>query len=171
LTVEEYLEFEKTSETRHEYVDGQLFELAGEKRRHNKLLGRLLNLLSKATDEKSGEMVFNTRIQTAEKRFRYPNITVSLIPGDDEYILANPCFIAEISSHNNQESLLERLYEYTKLSSLQTYTFIVESHRLITVYKREGEKWIVEALDENGEFDVPCLDTKVTLEQLYQGIL
>jgi hypothetical protein len=30
---------------------------------------------------------------------------------------------------------------------------------------------VVETLDEAGEFDVPCLDARLSLEQLYAGIL
>lgn len=42
LSVEEYLELEKESDIRHEYVDGELLAMAGEKRRHNRLVRRLV---------------------------------------------------------------------------------------------------------------------------------
>jgi len=38
-TVEEYLEFEKTSPVRYEYVDGQIFAMAGGSKNHNRLAG------------------------------------------------------------------------------------------------------------------------------------
>ena len=35
LTPEEYLEFERKSETKHEYSDGEIFAMSGAKRNHN----------------------------------------------------------------------------------------------------------------------------------------
>jgi Uma2 family endonuclease len=34
-TPEEYLELERKSENRHEYIDGEIFEMAGDGKRHN----------------------------------------------------------------------------------------------------------------------------------------
>lgn len=35
MTPEEYLEFEKTSELKHEYFDGKLFAMVGARKNHN----------------------------------------------------------------------------------------------------------------------------------------
>ncbi|MCW5959959.1 MAG: Uma2 family endonuclease [Pyrinomonadaceae bacterium] len=35
LTAEEYLEFERNSEERHEFYDGEVFAMSGAKRHHN----------------------------------------------------------------------------------------------------------------------------------------
>ena len=37
LTTAEYLEFERKSEERHEYFDGEIFAMSGAKRNHNKI--------------------------------------------------------------------------------------------------------------------------------------
>jgi Uma2 family endonuclease len=173
LSVEEYLEFEKTSEIRHEYVDGELLAMAGEKRRHNRLGLRLVRLLTDATESRDCELVFETvKLRTRTTRYRYPDVVVSCAPGDDDYFIDNPCFIAEVlSSSTEQTDITKKLEEYTRLPTVERYITVSQNSRFVVVYKREGEKWLVEALDETGEFDVPCLDTKVTLEQLYQGIL
>ena len=46
MTVNEYLELEKHSEVRHEYVDGELLAMAGEKKRHNRIAGKIFRLLA-----------------------------------------------------------------------------------------------------------------------------
>lgn len=38
---EEYLELEKTSEIRHEYVDGYIYSMTGGTRQHNKISGNI----------------------------------------------------------------------------------------------------------------------------------
>jgi Uma2 family endonuclease len=173
LTVEEYLELEKTSEVRHEYVDGELLAMAGEKRRHNNLVGRLYRLLIDIASNQKCEVVFETvKLRTRTTRYRYPDLVVSCAPGDDDYFIDNPCFIAEVlSSSTEQTDITKKLEEYTRLPTVERYITVSQNSRFVVVYKREGEKWLVEALDETGEFDVPCLETKVTLERLYQGIL
>jgi Uma2 family endonuclease len=45
LTFEDYLVFEETSEVKHEFVDGQLFMMAGTTERHNRIAGRFYALL------------------------------------------------------------------------------------------------------------------------------
>jgi Uma2 family endonuclease len=125
LLVEEYLELEKSSEVRHEYVDGHLFEITCEKRVHNAIVGNLLLILSPITDKKGGELVFESvKLQTRATRFRYPNIAISLSPSEDDYSLDNPCFIAEVTSHNSQGSLMSkasRIHELTEFTKLHSY--------------------------------------------------
>jgi hypothetical protein len=45
LSVEDYLEGEKTSEVRHEYVNGQTYAMVGASKRHNRLTKRLARLV------------------------------------------------------------------------------------------------------------------------------
>jgi Uma2 family endonuclease len=173
LSVEEYLELEKTSEIRHEYVDGEVLAMAGEKRRHNNLVGRLYRLLIDTGNEKGCEIVFETvKLRTRTTRYRYPDLVVSCVPGDDDYFIDNPCFIAEVLSTSTEGTdITKKLEEYTRLPTVERYIIVSQNSRFVVVYKREGDRWLVEALDETGEFDIPCLEAKVTLEQLYQGIL
>jgi Uma2 family endonuclease len=171
MSVEEYLEFEKTSDIRHEYVDGELLAMAGEKRCHNNLIGRLVRLLLDIADEKDCELVFET-VKLRTRTIGYPDLVISCNPGDDDYFIDNPCFIREVlSSGTEQTDITKKLEEYTRLPTVERYIMVSQLSRFVIVYKREGEKWLVEILDETGEFDVPCLDARVSLEQLYAGIL
>lgn len=43
MTVAEYLEMERTSEVRHEYLDGEIYAMSGASKRHNRI-GNNLNL-------------------------------------------------------------------------------------------------------------------------------
>ena len=61
----------------------------------------------------------------------------------------------------------KKLDEYTRLPSLQRYALVASESRFVVVYRREGTRWMVESLEDAGEFDVPCLETTVTLEQIY----
>jgi Uma2 family endonuclease len=56
LSLEQYLQKERFSETRHEYTDGQLIEMPNETRRHNYLILRLILLLDDLVNAKGFEM-------------------------------------------------------------------------------------------------------------------
>ncbi|PSB00801.1 Uma2 family endonuclease [Merismopedia glauca] len=43
LTIEEYLALEQESEIRHEYVDGEIFAMAGASEAHNLIVGNILD--------------------------------------------------------------------------------------------------------------------------------
>ncbi len=172
ISVQDYLQREQLAEVRHEFVDGVMIAMAGEKRVHNKLARRFVLLLEALADSKKCEVVIETvKVRTRETRYRYPDFAVSCHPGDDPRFLENPCLIVEILSDSTEHTDFgKKLDEYTRLPSLQRYVLVASDSRFVVVYRRENERWTVESLESEGEFDVPCLDTTVTLEQIYAGL-
>ncbi len=171
LTLEEYLALEKASETRHEFVDGVMVAMAGEKRHHNRLATRIFRLLIEKAEALGCEIVVESvKVRTRTNRIRYPDVVVSCAPGDDEYFIENPCFIAEVLSQSTEHTdLFVKLDEYKQLPSLERYAIISQDSRGVVFYKRVNNHWEVETLSE-GEFDIPCLQATLTLEQIYSGI-
>ena len=79
---------------RHEYVDGAMLEMAGEKRVHNRLTRRFVLLLEPLADRLSCEVIVGTvKVRTHDTRCRYADFAVSCSPGDDPLHLENPCLI------------------------------------------------------------------------------
>jgi Uma2 family endonuclease len=172
ISVEAYLERERHAEVRHEYVDGALLAMAGEKRTHNRLARRFALLLESHADAKGCEVVLETvKVRTRGTRYRYPDFAVSCAPGDDPLFLDNPCLIVEVLSDSTETTDFgKKLDEYTHLPSLQRYVLVASDSRLVVVYRREGTRWVVESLEDAGEFDVPCLEVTLTLDQIYAGL-
>jgi Uma2 family endonuclease len=173
VSVEEYLALEQQSKTRHEYVDGRMLAMAGEKRRHNILGQNFILLIGRITRQKGCEMAIeNIKIRSTATRFRYPDIVVSCQPGDDAYWLANPCFIAEILSGSTARSdTVVKLEEYKNIPSLDRYAIVEQSQPLVLLYKRIAGHWEVETLNLGDEFDIPCLGVSVSLSDLYEGVV
>jgi hypothetical protein len=53
---------------------------------------------------------------------------------------------------------------------LQRYVLVSSDEKFVLVFGRVGEDWIAKSLEQEGEFDVPCLDLKLSLAQIYEGI-
>ncbi len=172
ISLAEYLELEKKSDVRHEFVDGEMLAMAGEKRRHNRIAGRIYALLLEVATARDCEIAFESvKILTRNSRTRYPDVVVSCAPGNDEYFLENPCFIAEVlSSTTEKTDLTLKLDEYKNLPSLERYALVSQDRRFVVLYKRVLDHWEVETLENQGEIDIPCLGTNLTLEQIYAGI-
>jgi Uma2 family endonuclease len=172
LTVEEYLALEKTSAIRHEFVDGVMVAMADETRRHKRIVLNLIRALERQALERDCELVFDTtKIRTRGTRYRYPDVVVSCAPGNDDYFLENPCLLVEVLSESTANTdTSEKLDEYLKLESLQRYVLVDQVTRRVIVYARAVHGWMVEVLDADSQFKVPCLETNVTLEQIYAGV-
>ena len=123
-------------------------------------------------DRLSCEVIVGTvKVRTHDTRCRYADFAVSCSPRDDPLHLENPCLIVEVLSDSTEHTNFgKKLDEYTRLPSLQNYVLVASDSRFVVVYRREGTRWTVESLEETGEFDVPCLETTVTLEQIYADV-
>ena len=172
MSVEAYLERERLSDVRHEYVDGAMLAMAGEKRVHNRLARRFVLLLEPVADRLGCEVIVETvKVRTRDTRYRYPDFAVSCDAGDDPLYFDNPCLIVEVLSDSTESTDFgKKLDEYTRLPSLQRYVLVASDSRFVVVYRREGTRWTVESLEGTGEFEVPCLETTVTLEQIYADV-
>jgi Uma2 family endonuclease len=173
MSVEEYFEFEKTAEVRHEFVDGTLLEMPGVSRVHNRIVVNIVKALDDIALRAGCELhPTDVMTRTQNTRYRYPDIVVTCAPGDNSHILENPCFLVEVTSDSTSDSDHgPKLEEYTKLPSMQRYAIVSQGTRQVVLYKRDGANWKFEVFTDSGEFDIPCLDTKLTLEQIYAGLL
>lgn len=103
MTMEEYIEFDKNSEGRWEYFDGEVIDMAGGTLNHNQISSNISRVLGNKLEDKG------CRALTSEMRlkvpkalpYRYPDVVVvcgkpiiETIQGQE--MLANPLLIIEI---------------------------------------------------------------------------
>ena len=152
VTVEEYLEGERKSDVRHEYVAGDVYAMAGASRTHNILAGNIHTTLNNAlrggrcsafiTDMK-------VRVRTrGETLFYYPDVFVSCDPRDTEdYFSDYPSVIFEVLSPDTARlDQREKRWAYQTLDSLQTYVLVDQFKRELNVWRRVGDGWETETL-------------------------
>ena len=173
MTPEQYLEAEKLSEIRHEFVDGVMHEMKCEAKTHNRLIGRLVRLLDRIAEARGCDVFFTVvKMRVPNNRYRYPDVVVTCEDDADEYMIQAPCAVFEVLSDSTEDvDAGEKPEEYLKIPSVQRYVLLRQDRALVMVYAREADGWQFSLLGESGSFDVPCIGATLTLEGIYAGIL
>jgi Uma2 family endonuclease len=158
-TVEEYLEMEREAEVRHEYLDGEIFEMSGESLSHgrictnlvaelrNQLRGKPCDVLSKDTKVCSGWLPSPRRMMKG--LFSYPDVVVVCgqpqFHDEYEHILTNPNVIIEVLSETTEKfDRGEKFYRYrAHLHTLTDYVLVAQARPYVEHFSRsEGEAWM-----------------------------
>ncbi len=172
LSATEYLKQEIESEIRHEYVDGKLYAMAGESKRHEEIVLNITLALAPLARAKGCRFQTKTiQLRVSSTRYRYPDIMINCLDNAHPRLEDTPCFLLEVVSTSTADTdTNKKLAEYTRIPSVQRYVLIEQHTKLAVVYKRQGETWLLETLEETGEIDIPCIEATLTLAQIYDGL-
>src|SRR5947209_20560256 len=101
ISVEEYLEGEKFSEVRHEYIGGHVYAMAGASDDHNRIAVNIVGELRERLRGKKCEP-FGTDMKLkipGSQAFYYPDAQVVCDPTDDaKYFRERPAVVFEVAS-------------------------------------------------------------------------
>ena len=144
---EEYLEFEKTSEIKHEYFNGEIFAMVGASLNHNRIsrniAGELTSVLKGSSCENfTGDM--RVKVEAIEK-YTYPDIAV--VCGEIQLekhkgldTLLNPIVIIEILSDSTEAyDRGDKFSHYRLIPSLTEYILVSQKKCQVEKYLRGDE--------------------------------
>ncbi len=179
MTEAAYLEFERQSEIKHEFLGGEVFTMTGASRAHNLITGSTYvalyaQLRGHGCEIYQGEM--RVKIQ-ATGRYTYPDISV--VCGSPEFsddrldTLLNPAVIIEaLSPSTERYDRGRRFQHYRELESLQEYILIAQDSPRIERYSRQDEDvWHftdVKALESQAELS--SIDCALRLADVYEQV-
>lgn len=179
LSAAEYLVWEKASETKHEFYQGEVFALAGAGRRHNKIFSNLFGgLFIRLRNHSCQPYGSDLRIHIPENTlFTYPDISVicgDISPSeidDDTAIL--PLIIFEILSPGTKSyDRGDKFKLYRDIPSLKEYILVdsesisIEAFRLNTV-----GNWELQEYKSSGDILViPSISINIPLSEIYSGL-
>jgi Uma2 family endonuclease len=166
--LEEWLEFEHNSPEKHEWVDGQLFQMAGGSDRHNRLAVRLAALL-----EINSECLIyanDMKLVVPAGVGYYPDVMVLCEGEDTPLYKTKPCLLVEVLSDRTEATDRgEKLHNYFTLPSLQAYVLLSQREPRTEIYRREAGRWVYEMFEE-GTFRLPCVELEVEMAELYRRL-
>lgn len=175
LSVEEYLEFEKDSPVKHEYVGGKVYAMTGVSRRHSRIS---LNIARKLADAAEGGPCrvhqSDMKVPTPDSVFYYPDVVVACGPEpEDPYLEDEPCLVVEVLSPGTEATdRREKLLSYRKIPSLNTYLIVEQDEtRIERHYRDEQGGWQTEVIEAGGAVLVPCPpNARLSLADAYRGL-
>jgi Uma2 family endonuclease len=177
MTFEEYLEFERQAETRHEFVDGFVFAMAGANNAHNTIAGNIFVTAKLAANKAHCRAYVNDmNLHTPEPEGKgyYPDVFVTCNTDDYETdVKTTACFIIEVLSKSTEDiDRGEKWQNYRKINSLKAYILISQKQKYVEVYRLMADgTWRYEVLESEGTLELPCINTSVTIEEIYENVI
>jgi len=155
MTYAEYLAFEAQSDARHEYLNGEVFAMAGGTITHGALTAAVITALSSALrDRRCRVLSSDVRVRVkATGLATYPDVSVVCqqieTDDDDRHGVLNPSVIVEVLSDSTEAyDRGAKAAHYRRIPSLREYVLVSQREPLIEVHRRnERGNWelVVEA--------------------------
>jgi len=143
ISEQDYLEGEKVGTIKHEYIDGEVYAMAGASKNHQRLVTMLSRRFSEHFDNTQCE-VFNSEIKVhIDSKYFYPDVVVVCGNDDnDPYCTESPRIIIEIlSSSTRKHDRTFKRYIYQTIPSLEEYVLIEQDFVQIELC-RKSENWM-----------------------------
>ncbi|NCS09586.1 MAG: Uma2 family endonuclease [Microcystis aeruginosa G13-07] len=175
LTPEEYLQFEEKSPIKHEYIDGQIYAMAGTTDIHN-IIGLNFTFIIRNHLRGSDCRVYFTDLKVRlEKRnhFYYPDIIVTCDDRDRETATYKsfPKLIIEVLSDSTEAfDRGDKFNDYQTLESLQEYVLVNSKHQRVETFRR-GEQglWILQTYQQES-FSLQSINLTASFQDLYEDV-
>jgi Uma2 family endonuclease len=177
-TSEEYLNMERKSSAKHEYIGGKVLSLASSNRTRS-LIGSNATIAigNRIHGQKNEIYAGNMLVQMSPTRFTYPDvIVVSSKPSftDNQFdVLQNPTIVLEIYSKNtNSLDKTEKLESYLAMDSIREYLLVKEDEMRVEHYaKQNAKQWIYRIYNDREEIiSLESVNCKVSLSEIYAQI-
>ncbi len=180
LSIEKYLELERTSDQKYEFHDGYVVAMAGGTINHGRLCGNAYSSLRDRLGSGDCE-VFNSEVKVhvaSAQRFFYPDATVVCGPLETspftEHAITNPKLVVEVLSERTAGyDRGQKFHIYRQIPTLQEYILIEQDQPAVDVFYRQpdGELWRISRTEElDGILKIRTLDLEIPLAELYARV-
>lgn len=146
-----YLDDERSAATRHEFLDGQVYAMAGASERHNQLASALhYALYGQLAAGDCRVFQSDMRVQASESAYFYPDLVV--VCGPAQYAdprrdtLLNPAVIIEVLSPSTEDfDRGRKFWHYRALPSLSDYLLVAQTRLQVEHYTRQSaDIWMLQ---------------------------
>jgi Uma2 family endonuclease len=175
MTRTEFLAFERASDTKHSYVAGELFDMAGASFEHNvvasNLTGELRALLR---DRPCLATASDLRVWLpATETFTYPDVVVvcgerRFEPGADLDTLLNPTVVIEVLSRSTEAyDRGEKFEGYRSIPSLKEYVLVGSERQVVERYTREEDGWKLRPIVRGEPLVIAAIEAAIPWAEIY----
>lgn len=150
MTVEEWRELERSShDAKHEYIDGQVYLMAGGSRAHGRVASDGLRAIEDALAAAHSPCnVYNSDVaaRLSPRRYTYPDITVTCDERDRattaETEVQAPRVVVEVLSDSTEAyDRGDKFRYYRACPTIREYVVVATKYQAVEVYRRTEQGW------------------------------
>jgi Uma2 family endonuclease len=174
---EDYLALEASSNVKHEFLEGQIYGMAGGTPEHAALKAAVTGLLfsqirgsrCRAHDADLRVRVLGTGLAT------YPDVTVvcgqSERDPSDANAVTNPTLVVEVLSPSTEEyDRGDKFEHYKRIAALRQYVLVSHREREIEVWSRSsGNEWTRVVARASGRVVLESIGAELAVDEVYDA--
>ena len=177
-TPQEYLAFERSSPTRHEYYRGEIFAMAGTIYEHSLIVTNITHhAAGQFEDRPCAVHAGNLRVLIDETGL-YTYSDVVIVCGEPKFpdrevdTLLNPTVIFEVLSESTEAyDRGVKFGHYRRIPSLREYVLVAQDRMLVERYTRQGDDWLLsEFTSPEQAVRLESIDCTIPLERIYAKV-
>ena len=176
-TYADYVGLELYSPTKHEFLDGEIYAMAGGTEEHSALAAEVLGVLRDAVRDGP------CRVHTSDLRIyvessglaTFPDGSVicgplAQHPPSPESTALNPALLLEVTSDSSEDyDTQEKLEHYRTIPSLRDYVVVSHRERRITVHTRSARgDWVTRVAIAGGRVRIDGLNAELPVDEIYR---
>ncbi|HEX3582641.1 MAG TPA: Uma2 family endonuclease [Thermoanaerobaculia bacterium] len=180
LSPEEYLRLERAAEWKSEYIDGEMFAMAGASPRHGFIVGNLVRELGNLVRQGPCNVASSDlRVATdVHRHYTYPDVVVicdplEFVDGHRDTV-TNPTLIAEVLSESTQNyDRGEKFERYRAVPSLAEYLLVAQDRTHVELYTRQpGGEWVLREWNDGGaEVELASVHCRLRIAEVYAKVV
>ena len=173
----EFIAWEKKQETRHEFIDGEIYAMAGGRYLHSDIAANIqgelfAKLRGSGCKPKSSDMAV-----LIGEQYVFPDVVVNcgkpeFYQGDDT-IMTNPIMVVEVlSPSTEQKDRGYKLAGYRQIAALQVYLLVHQNQPVVECYLRQNAtQWLYTVYTGvDAVIPLDCLGCELTLAEIYRDV-
>jgi len=177
-TYADYVALEMTSTGKHEFLDGEIYAMAGGSEEHSALAAAMVHALVNAVGDRP------CRVHTSDLRIYVEEAGLATFP-DASVICGplqqhepsptatalNPVILVEVTSDSSEDyDAGPKLEYYRTIPTLREYVIVSHRERRITVHGRTpGGAWQTRVATKDGEVEVASLGAHLATNDVYRN--
>ena len=179
LTVAEYLDFEQTSEVKHEFLNGEIFAIVGASEPHNLIAWNISGELRSRLKQRPCR-AYSSDMRVKVDRtglYTYPDVTAlcgdPLFEEGGRHTLLNPQLIVEVLSESTEAyDRGKKFAHYRHIESLGQYLLVSQDARLVESFTRHDDgQWMLAAFDRADDvISLTSLNCELPLSEIYDKV-
>jgi Uma2 family endonuclease len=178
LTVEEFLVIESGGSARHEFINGEMFEMRAPMPRHQVIVGNLLNLLRDQLKGSPSTVVtpdLGLRLTVDRTDLFYrPDVVIARGPFTsatlDVPYVTDPRVIVEVFSPITEDiDRREKVLNYRRIAALEEYLLIAQRSPQVIALRRAEDWSPVELTALDAVVESRSMDMCMSLRDIYAG--